>query len=134
MKALKPAANAEIEPTFAFGGIDDVDRAAQLANDAFDSYSHTSLPDGPSSLSASPTVSNHHAGTRPTRGTRNPLPVAQLEGEAAKSALQFRQFSTVIRQGRFRQATIDRVQPERQPRARMDHRMQKIALGPVAIG
>lgn len=44
MKALNPVMNVEIEPLFACGGIDDVNRAAQLADDAFDSYSRTSLP------------------------------------------------------------------------------------------
>ncbi|BCG03086.1 hypothetical protein PPGU19_076540 (plasmid) [Paraburkholderia sp. PGU19] len=43
MKALNPATNAEIEPPFAFGGRAEVDRAARLADEAFDSYNHTSL-------------------------------------------------------------------------------------------
>ena len=43
MNALNPTSNVEIEPPFAFGGVEDVDHAAQLADDAFDSYSHTSL-------------------------------------------------------------------------------------------
>jgi 2,5-dioxopentanoate dehydrogenase len=134
MKALNPTMNVEIEPLFAFGGIDEVERAAQLADDAFDSYSHTSLLERARFLER---IADGLDDITPKLAQRasleTGLPVAQLEGEAAKSALQFRQFSTVVRQGRFRQATIDRAQPERQPRARMDHRMQKIALGPVAI-
>jgi alpha-ketoglutaric semialdehyde dehydrogenase len=43
MKALNPATNLEIEPLFAFGGIEEIDRAAQLADDALDSYNRTSL-------------------------------------------------------------------------------------------
>jgi alpha-ketoglutaric semialdehyde dehydrogenase len=43
MKALNPATNQEIEPSFAFGGRAEVDRAARLADDAFDSYTHTTL-------------------------------------------------------------------------------------------
>ncbi|MEM5387727.1 aldehyde dehydrogenase (NADP(+)) [Paraburkholderia phymatum] len=134
MKALNPALNVEIEPTFAFGGIEEVDRAAHLADDAFDSYSHTSLTERAEFLDR---IADGLDVVTPELARRasleSGLPVEQLEGEAAKSALQFRQFSTVVRQGRFRQATIDRAQPERQPRARMDHRMQKIGLGPVAI-
>jgi len=61
------------------------------------------------------------------------LPAAQLEGEAAKAAAQFRQFAEVVRQGRFLQLAIDPAQPDRQPRPRMDHRLQKIAIGPVAV-
>jgi NADP-dependent aldehyde dehydrogenase len=43
MKALNPATNAEIEPSFAFGGVAELDRAARLADEAFDSYNNTSL-------------------------------------------------------------------------------------------
>jgi 2,5-dioxopentanoate dehydrogenase len=134
MKALNPATNAEIEPSFAFGGVAEVDRAAQLADDAFDSYNNTSLAERAAFLER---IADGLDAITPALAQRasleTGLPVAQLEGEAAKSATQFRQFAIVVRQGRFRKATIDPAQPERQPRARMDHRMQKIALGPVAI-
>ena len=59
--------------------------------------------------------------------------MAQLEGETARAASQFRKFAAVVRQGRFRQATIDPAQPDRKPLPRMDHRMQKVGIGPVAI-
>lgn len=134
MKALNPATNAEIEPSFAFGGIDEVAHAARLADDAFDSYNSTTLEARAAFLER---IADGLDAIAPELAQRTSLeiglPVAQLEAEAAKSALQFRQFATVVRQGRFRQATIDPAQPERQPRPRMDHRMQKIALGPVAI-
>lgn len=134
MKALNPATNAEIEPSFAFGGSAHVDRAAQLADDAFDSYNRTGLKARAAFLER---IADGLDAITPELAQRlsleSGLPVAQLEGEAAKSAIQFRQFATVVRQGRFRQATIDTAQPERQPRARMDHRLQKIALGPIAI-
>ncbi|RKR36238.1 aldehyde dehydrogenase (NADP(+)) [Paraburkholderia sp. BL17N1] len=134
MKALNPATNAEIEPSFAFGSSVEIDRAAQLADDAFDSYNNTSLEDRAAFLER---IADGLDAITPELAQRlaleSGLPIAQLEGEAAKSAIQFRQFATVVRQGRFRQATIDPAQPERQPRARMDHRLQKIALGPVAI-
>ena len=35
MRALDPAANAEIEPDFALGGATEVDRAVRLADNAF---------------------------------------------------------------------------------------------------
>ncbi|MFM0114973.1 aldehyde dehydrogenase (NADP(+)) [Paraburkholderia nemoris] len=134
MKALNPATNSEIEPSFAFGSIAEVERAAQLADDAFDSYNNTSLEDRAAFLER---IADGLDGITTELAQRlsleSGLPVAQLEGEAAKSATQFRQFAAVVRQGRFRQATIDPAQPERHPRARMDHRLQKIALGPVAI-
>jgi NADP-dependent aldehyde dehydrogenase len=134
MKSLNPATNVEIEPSFAFGGSAEVDRAARLADDAFDSYNNTSLADRAAFLER---IADGLDAITPELAQRasleTALPVTQLEAEAAKSATQFRQFATVVRQGRFRQATIDPAQPERQPRPRMDHRSQKIAVGPVAI-
>ncbi|MEI5996697.1 aldehyde dehydrogenase (NADP(+)) [Paraburkholderia bengalensis] len=134
MKALNPATNAQIEPSFAFGATAEVERAARLADDAFDSYNHTSLDARAAFLER---IADGLDAVAPELAQRasleTGLPAAQLEAETAKAATQFRQFADVVRQGRFRQATIDPAQPERQPRARMDHRMQKIALGPVAI-
>ena len=134
MKALNPATNTEIEPPFAFGGAAEVDRAAQLADDAFDSYNNTSLETRAAFLER---IADGLDAIAPELAQRisleSGLPVAQLAGEAAKSAIQLRQFAAVVRQGRFRQATIDPAQPERQPRPLMDHRLQKIALGPIAI-
>jgi alpha-ketoglutaric semialdehyde dehydrogenase len=51
-KALNPATNVEIEPSFALGGVAEVDRAAQLADEAFDSYNNTSLAERAAFLDA----------------------------------------------------------------------------------
>lgn len=134
MKALNPATNQEIEPAFAFGGTAEVDRAAQLADDAFESYHATSLAERAAFLER---IAAGLEAASPELAERTSLETgfsaAQLQVEIAKSVTQFRQFAEVVRQGRFRQAAIDPAQPDRQPRARMDHRLQKIAIGPVAI-
>jgi len=134
MRAFDPAAGAEIDPVFAFGGVDEVDRAAQLADEAFDIYSHTSLPERAAFLDL---IAAKLEGIKTELAARaaleTGLPAAQLEAEALKAATQFRQFAEVVRHGRFTQATIDPAQPERQPGPRLDHRMHKIALGPVVI-
>jgi alpha-ketoglutaric semialdehyde dehydrogenase len=134
MRALNPATQLHIAPDFAFGDTDEVDRAAQLADEAFDSYNNTSLAVRAAFLERIADGLDANATALAQRAAlETGLPAAQLEAEAAKAATQFRQFAAVVRQGRFRQATIDSAQPERQPRPRMDHRMQKIGLGPIAI-
>jgi NADP-dependent aldehyde dehydrogenase len=134
MKALNPATNQPIEPDFALGGVAEVDRAATLADEAFDSYSHTSLADRAAFLERIADNLDIVAKELAARtALETGLPQAQLEGEAAKAATQFRQFADVVRKGRFLQLSIDPAQPQRQPRPRMDHRLQKVALGPVAI-
>lgn len=134
MKALNPATNQLIEPDFAFGGVAEVDQAATLADEAFDRYSHTSLTRRAAfleSIADNLDAVRHELAARAALETG--LPEAQLEGEAAKAATQFRQFAEVVRKGRFLQLAIDPAQPHRQPRPRMDHRLQKMAIGPVAI-
>ncbi|MFC3943659.1 aldehyde dehydrogenase (NADP(+)) [Pseudomonas gingeri NCPPB 3146 = LMG 5327] len=134
MKALNPATNQTIEPAFALGDATAVDAAAVLADEAFDSYSHTPLSRRAAFLES---IADNLDAVRPELAARAALetgiPQAQLEGEAAKAATQFRQFADVVRKGRFLQLSIDPEQPDRQPRPRMDHRLQKMAIGPVAI-
>jgi NADP-dependent aldehyde dehydrogenase len=134
LKALNPATNQLIEPDFALGGVAQVDQAAILADEAFDAYSHTSLAERSAFLERIADNLDAASTALAARASlETGLPEAQLQGEAAKAATQFRQFADVVRKGRFLQLAIDPAQPERQPRPRMDHRLQKIAIGPVAI-
>lgn len=134
MRALNPASNQLIGPEFALGGTLQVDQAATLADAAFDSYSHTSLAERAAFLdSIADNLDSVSTALAARAALETGLPQAQLEGEVGKSATQFRQFADVVRKGRFLQLAIDPAQPDRQPRPRMDHRLQKIAIGPVAI-
>jgi NADP-dependent aldehyde dehydrogenase len=134
MKALNAATGELIEPEFAFGGPAEVDRAVRLADEAFDSYSHTGLTERAAFLDR---IADNLEAVKDELAARlaleTGLPAAQLEGEAVRTAGVFRKFATVVRQGRFLQATVDPAQPDRQPAPRMDHRLQKVALGPVVI-
>ncbi|MFJ7495877.1 aldehyde dehydrogenase (NADP(+)) [Streptomyces sp. NPDC097727] len=134
MKAFNPAVGELIEPEFAFGGAAEVDRAVRLADEAVDSYSHAGLAERAAFLDL---IADKLEAVKDELAARasleTGLPVAQFEGEAVRTASVFRKFATVVRQGRFLQAAIDPAQPERQPTPRMDHRLQKVALGPVVI-
>lgn len=134
MKALNPKTYQYIEPAFAHGGVDEVDKAATLADEAFDSYSHTTLTERAAFLER---IAQNLELAREALAVRaeleTGLPKTQLEAEASKTATVFLQFAEVVRKGRFLQIAIDSALPDRQPRPRMDHRLQKLALGPVAI-
>ncbi|MFJ8153696.1 aldehyde dehydrogenase (NADP(+)) [Streptomyces sp. NPDC094468] len=134
MKALDPATGGLIEPEFAFGGVAEADRAVRLADDAFDSYSHTSLTERAAFLDL---VADKLESVRDELAARTALETGlqagQLEGEATRTAGVFRRFADVVRAGRFLQAAVDTAQPHRRPTPRMDHRLQKVALGPVVI-
>ncbi|MEW2514550.1 aldehyde dehydrogenase (NADP(+)) [Streptomyces sp. NPDC046870] len=134
MKALNPATGELLEPEFAFGGAAEVDRAVRLADEAFDSYSHTGLAERAAFLEL---VADKLEAVKDRLAARleleTGLPAAQFEGEAVRTAGVFRKFAVVVRKGRFLQATIDPAQPDRQPAPRLDHRLQKVALGPVVV-
>lgn len=134
IQAFNPATLQLIAPAFALGDAATVGAAATLADEAFDSYSHTSLAQRAAFLDS---IADNLDTVRPALASRAALetgiPVAQLDGEAIKAATQFRQFAEVVRKGRFLQLSIDPAQPQREPRPRMDHRLQKMAIGPVAI-
>jgi 2,5-dioxopentanoate dehydrogenase len=112
MKALNPATGRPIEPDFALGGPAEVDRAARLADEAFDSYNRTGLDERADFLEL---IADRLDAVRRELAERaaleTGLPVPQLQAEAARAAVQFRQFAEVVRQGRFRHATIDPAQP-----------------------
>ncbi|MEU1601005.1 aldehyde dehydrogenase family protein, partial [Streptomyces sp. NPDC005708] len=134
MTALNPASGELIEPEFAFGGAAEVDRAVRLADEAFDSYSHTGLAERAALLEL---IADKLEAVKDELAARTSLetglPAAHLEAETLRTASAFRKFATVVRQGRFLQTAIDPAQPDRQPTPRMDHRLQKVALGPVVI-
>ena len=134
MKALDPRTNQEVDPPFALGTEAEADRAARLADAAFDSYNATTLSQRAAFLEK---IADNLERATPELAQRTSietgLPAAQFEGETARTAATLRKFAAVVRQGRFRQATIDPAQPERKPLPRMDHRMQKIGIGPVVV-
>lgn len=134
MRALDPRTNQEVEPPFAFGTEAEVDRAARLADEAYDSYNATTLEQRAAFLEK---IADNLERATPELAQRTSietgLPAAQFEGEAARTAGNLRKFAAVVRQGRFRQAAIDPAQPDRKPLPRMDHRLQKIGIGPVVV-
>ncbi|GGT31726.1 aldehyde dehydrogenase family protein [Streptomyces chromofuscus] len=115
------------QPEFAFGGAAEVDRAVRLADEAFDSYSHTGLAERAALLDL---IADKLEAVKEELAARTALetglPAAQFEGEATRTAGVFRKFATVVRQGRFLQATIDPAQPDRQPTPRLDHRLRAV--------
>ncbi|RCW69577.1 aldehyde dehydrogenase (NADP(+)) [Pseudorhodoferax soli] len=134
-RAFNPATNAEIaEPSFGMGDAADVDRAAQLADVAFDTYRAMPLATRAAFLE---TIAENILALGDTLIERahaeSGLPLARLQGERGRTVGQLRLFAKVVRDGHFLKATIDPAQPERQPMARADLRLAKVPLGPVAV-
>ncbi|WP_454763203.1 aldehyde dehydrogenase (NADP(+)) [Cupriavidus campinensis] len=131
--AINPATGETLAPAFHGGNAGDVDRACQLAETAFDTYRATtpeqrarfleSIAEGLEAL-GDELVQRAHA--------ESALPLARLQGERGRTAGQLRLFARVLRDGRWQDATLDSALPERTP-PRPDLRMQKLAVGPVAV-
>lgn len=133
--AIDPSTGAAIaQPAFASGEADAVERACALAEAAFDPFRQAPLATRAAFLETiaqgiaalgDVLIERAHAETG--------LPKARLEGERARTIGQLRLFAQLVRDGRWLGATLDSAQPERKPLPRADLRMQRIALGPVAV-
>lgn len=134
VKAIDPSRNVEIEPAFGLAGAADLQRAAELADKAFDIYRATGLEERAKFLE---TIADRILDLGPTLIERamqeTGLPQARLEGERGRTVGQLRLFAKVVREGRFQSATLDSALPDRAPAPRPDLRLRKIGLGPVAV-
>ncbi|KAF1050180.1 aldehyde dehydrogenase (NADP(+)) [Xylophilus sp.] len=134
-RAYNPATGQEIdEPVFGLGGQAEVNRAAELARAAFDSYRALPLEKRAAFLEA---IAENILALGDTlierANAETGLPAARLQGERGRTVGQLRLFARVVRDGHFLHATIDPAQPERQPLPRVDLRLARIPLGPVAV-
>jgi len=110
-----------------------VDRAVDAADRAFDSYRHLPADMRASFLdriaagieASDDLIAAAHAETA--------LPLPRLTGERARTAGQLRIFATLVRDGSWVDARIDRAVPVRTPLPRPDIRRMLIPVGPVAV-
>ena len=134
-QAFNPATDQFIgAPVFGMGGPAEVDRAAQLAAEAFDEYRLLPLAKRAEFLEAiADNIMALGDALIERAMAESGLPLARLQGERGRTIGQLRLFAKVVRDGRFLSAIIDPAQPERTPLPRADLRLAKMALGPVAV-
>jgi len=134
LRATNPATGAELEPAFGGGSEADVEAACALAAGAFDAYRATGLEQRAAFLEAIAQGIVDLGDTLVERVmTESGLPRPRVEGERARTAGQLRLFASLVREGRWLNATFDTPLPDRKPLPRADLRSQKIPLGPVAV-
>ncbi|GAA3733169.1 aldehyde dehydrogenase (NADP(+)) [Plantactinospora mayteni] len=132
--AVDPRTGRNLEPSYGLGGPEDVRRAAELAEAAFDTYRETTptvragfltaIADGLDALGAELIA-------RVTAETG--IPAARVTGELARTTNQLRLFADVVRDGGWLGARIDPALPQRTPLPRPDIRRRLVPLGPVAV-
>lgn len=132
--AVNPASGQKLEPPFQAPGNDEVEKAVALADQAFPVYS--ALP-GKVRARFLRKIAEEIEGAVDQIAERGPLetglPEARMRGETARTTGQLRMFATLIEEGSWVDARIERAQPDRQPLPKPDLRSMQRPLGPVAV-
>lgn len=132
-QAVNPATGEALLPRFRSAADDEVDRACQLATEAFELHARTKpetraafLRDIAHALESvsSDIIERAHAETA--------LPHPRLASELARTCRQLRLFADVVEEGSWVDARIDAAHPERTPPA-PDVRSMRQPLGPVVV-
>lgn len=134
LRGYDPAAARELEPGFPQGDASHVERAAALAEEAFDAYRHTTSAERAAFLER---IADRLTEAGPAIVARamaeTGLPRPRLEGELGRTTGQLRLFAGTLRQGGWHGVRVDPAQPGRTPLPRADIRQRRVPLGPVAV-
>ena len=119
---------------FFVAGVEDINAAAQAAEDAFWSYGYTSNEDRAALLNAIADEIEARAALITEIGcAETGLPEARLNGERGRTTGQLRLFATHILQSDYLDRRHDAALPDRQPMARTELNMMQRPIGPVAV-
>jgi len=133
-QAFSPQTGEPIQPVFRSATLQELDRAAQLAAEAFSSFSQSS---GKTRAALLRRIADAFESRRDDLAQRaqaeTALPTPRLTGEVTRTANQFRLFAAVVEEGSWVQARIDPALPDRQPLPRPDIRSMLRPLGTVAV-
>jgi 2,5-dioxopentanoate dehydrogenase len=133
-QAWNPSTGKKIDPPFATARLDELDQAANLAAIAFPVYSR--LPGRQRAAFLKRIAAGIESKTdalveRAHQETG--LPIPRLKSEVARTCGQLRMFASVLEEGSWVNARIDRADPGRKPQPKPDIRSMLHPLGPTAV-
>jgi 2,5-dioxopentanoate dehydrogenase len=132
--AINPATGGALAPTYLSALPADVDRAAQLAAQAFSSYSRKT---GKQKAAFLREVARGIDSIVDQLVIRTPqetaLPEPRIRSEAGRTSMQLRLFADLVEDGSWVSARIDRGDPNRKPQPKPDIRSLWRPIGPVAV-
>ena len=132
--ARNPTTGQQLQPGFTPATAAEVDRAVQLAADAFPTYSRTPGRERAAFLRKIADRIEAITSDIVERAVQETaLPVARLQGETARTCHQLRLFAQVAEEGSWVNARIDHADPERKPLPKPDIRSLMRPLGPVVV-
>jgi NADP-dependent aldehyde dehydrogenase len=132
--AIDPANGQRLQPAFSPATSRDVERAAQLAGEAFAVYGRTSgQARGAFLRTIAANIESITDKLIERARQETALPKPRLEGETARTCGQLRLFAQVVEEGSWVGARIDRADPDRRPTPKPAIRSMLRPLGPVAV-
>ena len=133
-RALNPATGEALEPAFHVATVAQIERAGEVAMEAFAEYSARTGPERAEFLRA---IAAGLEGNREELVARahleSALPEGRLDGEVTRTANQLRMFADLIEGDEWLDARHDEGDPEREAAPKPDVRSFRRALGPVAV-
>jgi alpha-ketoglutaric semialdehyde dehydrogenase len=132
--AVQPATGERLEPGYLAATTTEVNQAVELARQAFPVYSALSGKERGAFLRTIAAEIEGIADDLAERGQlETGLPEARLRGETTRTTGQLRLFASLIEEGSWVDARIEKGQPDRQPLPKADVRSMNRPLGPVAV-
>src|ERR1700738_4101587 len=132
--AINPSTGEDLPPAYHSASSDEVDRAAQLAHKAFETYSRATGKDKAAFLRKVAENIDTLGDELVVRATAETgLPTARIKNETGRTCNQLRLFAELVEEGSWVDARIDRGDPTRAPLLKPDVRSMLRPLGPVVV-
>jgi 2,5-dioxopentanoate dehydrogenase len=133
-RATNPATGESIQPQFYSASVEDVNRAALLAERAFAVWSRASGKTKAALLRRIAEKIESLGDALTSRVTEETaLPAPRVKSETGRTCFQLRLFAQLVEEGSWVGARIDRADPSRAPIPKPDLRSLWRAIGPVAV-
>lgn len=133
-QALNPATGQKLDPPYYSASSSDVDKAANLASEAFPALAAAS---GKTKAILLRSIANKLDALQQPLAERahieTALPMPRLLGEVTRTTSQLRLFASLLEEGSWVDARIDTPLPDRKPLPRPSLRSMLRPLGPVVV-
>jgi len=133
-KTFNPLLNIENEWGIIEASTNEVNKAAELASEAFKTYSKISGEKKAVFLRAiAEEIEALGDELLEVYSSESGLPNGRAMGERGRTLGQLRAFANHVEEGNWVDASIDMAQPDRQPMPKVDLRKMNVPLGPVVV-
>lgn len=129
-----PRSGKSLSPVFFEATINEIDRAFEIAEKAFEEYRMVNADKKADFLRRiSDEILNLGDELIRRAESETALSVGRLEGERSRTVNQLRMFANLVEEGSWVEASIDRAVPDREPIPKTDIRKMLVPLGPVSV-